>query len=68
MLFADYGSYIDCQQKVSDAYRDQARWTKMSILNTAYMGKFSSDRSVSQYCRQIWHVDPVKIVLAPKDQ
>jgi len=56
MLFADYQSYVDCQQRVSDAYRDQASWTRMSILNTARTGRFSSDRSIRDYCRDIWNI------------
>lgn len=56
MLFADYQSYVDCQQRVSDAYRDQASWTRMSILNTARTGRFSSDRSIRDYCRDIWSI------------
>lgn len=56
LLFADYSSYIECQEKVSEAYKDQAFWTKMSILNTARMGKFSSDRSIRDYCRKVWDV------------
>jgi starch phosphorylase len=44
MLFADYQSYIDCQDRVSEAYRNEEHWTKMSILNGARMGRFSSDR------------------------
>jgi len=58
MLFADYQSYIDCQDKVSEAYRNQDNWTRMSILNSARMGRFSSDRSIDEYCRNIWHVKP----------
>jgi glycogen phosphorylase len=56
MLFADYQSYIECQQRVSDAYRDQAGWTRKSILNMARSGRFSSDRSIRDYCRDIWNV------------
>jgi starch phosphorylase len=56
MLFADYQAYLDCQQRVSDAYRDQQRWTRMSILNCARVGRFSSDRSIREYCRDIWGV------------
>ena len=63
-LLADYQSYIDCQEQVGLAYRDQERWTYMSILNAARMGKFSSDRSIQDYCRDIWKVEPVTITLA----
>jgi starch phosphorylase len=63
MLLADYQAYIDCQDAVSAAYQDQARWTKMSILNSARMGKFSSDRTIAEYCKEIWDVSPVKISL-----
>ncbi|NEP01181.1 MAG: glycogen/starch/alpha-glucan phosphorylase [Symploca sp. SIO2E9] len=63
MLFADYQSYIDCQEQVSQAYRNQENWTRMSILNTARMGKFSSDRSIREYSEEIWKVEPVKIEL-----
>jgi glycogen phosphorylase len=58
MLFADYQSYLDCQQRVSDAYRNQDSWTRMSILNTARVGRFSSDRSIRDYCRDIWGIRP----------
>ncbi len=61
LLLADYRSYIDCQDRVSKAYGDQANWTCMSILNVARMGKFSSDRSIREYCEQIWKVEPVKV-------
>ena len=63
MLLADYQSYIDCQEQVSQAYRDQDHWTRMSILNVARMGKFSSDRSIRDYCEDIWKVQPVAIEL-----
>ncbi len=63
LLLADYRSYVDCQDQVSAAYRNQDHWTRMSILNTARMGKFSSDRSISDYCKDIWHVQPVPIAL-----
>jgi len=59
MLLADYESYIDCQERVNDAYRDRTRWTRMSILNCASVGRFSSDRSVREYCRDIWNVTPL---------
>jgi glycogen phosphorylase len=58
MLLADYQSYVDCQQRVSWAYADQNNWTHMSILNTARVGRFSSDRSIREYCRDIWNIQP----------
>jgi glycogen phosphorylase len=63
MLFADFQSYIDCQAKVASAYRDTERWTRMSILNTARSGKFSSDRTIREYCADIWRVNSVPISL-----
>jgi glucan phosphorylase len=59
LLFADYQPYVDCQQRVSQAYRDQENWTRMSILNCARVGRFSSDRSIREYCRDIWDVTPI---------
>jgi starch phosphorylase len=56
LLLADYQSYIDCQDRVSEVYRDQERWVRMSILNVARMGKFSSDRSIREYCDRIWKI------------
>jgi starch phosphorylase len=61
LLFADYASYIACQDDVAAAYRDRRRWTRMSILNVARMGKFSSDRTITEYCRDIWRVAPVQV-------
>ncbi len=60
LLLADYQSYINCQQRVDEAYRDQERWIRMSILNVARMGKFSSDRSIRDYCERIWKVRPMR--------
>ena len=56
LLFADYQAYIDCQDKAAKAYVDQENWSRMSILNASRMGKFSSDRSITQYCEDIWNV------------
>ena len=67
LLFADYQSYVDCQDRVSQTYRDQDAWTRMSILNTARMGKFSSDRTIRQYCDEIWRVSPVPVSLEEPD-
>jgi starch phosphorylase len=61
MLFADFQAYVDCQARAAEAYRNQDNWTRMSILNVANMGKFSSDRSIAEYCTDIWHVQPVPI-------
>ncbi|MBR8827597.1 MAG: glycogen/starch/alpha-glucan phosphorylase [Gomphosphaeria aponina SAG 52.96 = DSM 107014] len=61
LLLADYQSYVDCQDRVAATYRDQEKWTKMSILNVARMGKFSSDRSIWEYCQDIWGAKPVPI-------
>jgi starch phosphorylase len=63
LLLADFQSYLTCQSKVSEAYRDTERWTRMSILNTARSGKFSSDRTIREYCADIWDVKPVPISL-----
>ncbi len=61
LLLADYPAYVACQETVDRAYRDPARWARMSILNVARMGKFSSDRSIAEYCRDIWRVQPVPV-------
>ncbi|CAM2155883.1 Glycogen phosphorylase [Pararobbsia alpina] len=63
LVLADYASYVARQEDVSAAWQEPQRWTRMSILNTAYSGKFSSDRAIAQYCQQIWNVRPVKIAL-----
>ncbi len=59
MTIADFRSFIDAQQRVSDAYRDKESWTKMSILNTAGSGKFSTDRTITQYADEIWNLAAV---------
>jgi starch phosphorylase len=59
MLLHDYRSYIDCQEAVSRRYAERDAWVRSSILNTARIGKFSSDRAIRQYCREVWKVEPV---------
>jgi starch phosphorylase len=62
-VLADFPSYVDCQEKVSQVWADPHRWTKMSILNTARMGYFSSDRTIRDYSRDIWRVKPNPVQL-----
>ncbi|MBE9045701.1 glycogen/starch/alpha-glucan phosphorylase [Pleurocapsales cyanobacterium LEGE 10410] len=63
LVFADYQAYVDCQERVSQAYLDRKQWTRMSILNVARTGKFSSDRTISEYATEIWNVKPVPVEL-----
>ncbi len=63
LVLADYQSYVDAQASVSDTYRDVERWTRMSILNATRSGKFSSDRSIREYCEEIWKAKAVSIRL-----
>jgi starch phosphorylase len=62
-VLADYQAYVECQERVSEAYRDRQNWTRMSILNTARIGKFSSDRAIREYAQDIWKVKAVPIEL-----
>ena len=68
MLLADFQSFVDCQSQVSTAYLNKEHWTRMSILNVARSGKFSSDRTIKEYCQDIWNVKPVKIDLLSQDE
>ena len=67
MVLADFASYLACQDRVAEAYLDRPRWNRMSILNCARMGKFSSDRSIREYASGIWGVDPVAIDVGGKN-
>ncbi len=60
-LLKDYQSYIDCQEQIHEVWRKPKEWARKSILNVANMGKFSSDRSIKDYCEEIWKVEPVKV-------
>lgn len=61
MVLADFRAYVDCQTRVDAAYRDRRRWARMAIMNTARMGKFSSDRTIREYAEQIWKLPRVGI-------
>ena len=61
LCLPDFRSYSDAQRRVDAAFRDKSRWAEMAILNTARMGKFSSDRTIAEYAKEIWQLDPVSI-------
>ncbi|NBZ95198.1 MAG: glycogen/starch/alpha-glucan phosphorylase [Proteobacteria bacterium] len=61
LCLPDFRSYSDAQERVGVAFKDKARWAEMAILNTARMGKFSSDRTITEYAREIWQLDPVAV-------
>jgi starch phosphorylase len=63
LVLADFADYVACQQRVSEAWHDARQWTRMSIMNTARSGKFSSDRAIREYCGRIWKTRPVRIEL-----
>jgi hypothetical protein len=58
LVLADFESYRNCQEQVSKTYLDQDLWTMKSILNVARMGYFSSDRSIRDYCKLVWQINP----------
>jgi starch phosphorylase len=66
-VFADCASYFACHREVAKAFQDQEKWARMSILNTARMGWFSSDRSIREYCDEIWKISPVSVHLKSND-
>lgn len=57
----DFYAYIDAQNKVDEVYRNQRKWNQMAITGIARSGKFSSDRTISEYCDHIWDIKPVPI-------
>ncbi|MGF6814818.1 starch phosphorylase [Paraburkholderia atlantica] len=63
LVLADYAAYVARQDDVSAAWQDTRRWDRMSILNTARSGKFSSDRAIREYCKKIWRICPIRITL-----
>src|SRR5690606_1041107 len=60
MTAADFRNFVEAQRRVAEAFRDQERWTRMSILNTAASGKFSTDRTIAEYNAEIWKLRPVR--------
>ena len=62
-ILKDFRSYAEAQKKIEEAYRDEARWAKMALLNVAKSGKFSSDRTIEEYVKDIWHLDKVTVEL-----
>merc|ERR1719228_3102069 len=67
-VFADYEDYIRCQERVNELYKNPKEWTKKAIYNIAGSGKFSSDRTISQYAREIWGMEPTLETLAAPDE
>jgi starch phosphorylase len=61
LVCADFRAYLDCQDAVEARYRDAEQWTRMSILNVARIGRFSSDRAIREYAEDIWRVQPVSV-------
>ena len=61
LCLADFRAYVECHAKVDAAFKNKALWAKMAILNTARMGKFSSDRTIAEYAKDIWQLDPVPV-------
>jgi starch phosphorylase len=61
LVLADFADYVRCQERVNEAWRDKEQWTRMSIMNTARSGKFSSDRAIAEYAERIWATRPVRI-------
>jgi starch phosphorylase len=63
MVLADYQPYVECQERISRAYVDADGWARMSVLNVARIGMFSSDRAIREYCTEVWHASPVRVAL-----
>ena len=66
MLLADYRSYVDCQDRVGQVFLNRQRWNRMSIMNVARIGKFSSDRAIREYCTDIWKTASIEVRPFPR--
>ncbi len=64
LVLADFQAYLDCQERVGQTYMDTAQWARMSILNVARAGRFSSDRAIREYNADIWHASPVVVSIS----
>ena len=60
-ILKDFRSYVEAQERVEKAYRDEKGWARMAMLNVAHAGKFTSDRTIQEYVDDIWHLDRVKV-------
>ena len=67
LTLADYEDYVACQDRVGEAFKDRTAWAKSAILNTARVGRFSSDRTIRQYAEEVWKIEPMKIQDSAKD-
>ena len=67
LVLADYEDYVACQERVGLAFKDKPAWARKAILNTARVGKFSSDRTIRQYAEEVWKIQPMKIDPAESD-
>jgi Glucan phosphorylase len=62
-ILKDFRSYAEAQKRVEEAYKDTERWSKMAMLNVAKVGKFSSDRTIEEYAKEIWNLEKVAVEL-----
>jgi len=63
MVAADFDAYAACQEAVAQAYRDPTNWARMVVHNLSQVGRFSSDRTIAEYAKEIWNVKPVTVTM-----